>query len=93
MEWVESPAGRALLPRLLLRIVPGCLARCYEHLRTVDGRLLLNFGAACVAMGLSSNGDEWTETLHETGGFVRGDTAVGQAITGLSGNIVAEGVH
>jgi len=44
-------------------------------------------------MGLSSNGDEWTETLHETGGFVRGDTAVGQAITGLSGNIVAEGVH
>ncbi|XP_036147162.1 uncharacterized protein LOC118647075 [Monomorium pharaonis] len=54
--------------RLLLLTVKG--ATSFENLRTVHGEICQSFSAACLALGLIENDDEWKRAINEAVGWM-----------------------
>jgi len=47
-------------------------ATSFEHLRTIDGIIHSTFHAACFALGLLENDNEWIQCLGEAGDMQTG---------------------
>jgi hypothetical protein len=62
--------GEVFYVRLLLTVKEGPTS--FEDLRTVDGHLYPTFRAACQAMGLLEDDQEWVRTFEEAGLFRTG---------------------
>ena len=70
MYHCSPSSGERYYLRLLLTVVPG--AQGYEHLRTVDGVVYPNYKAACLALGLFDDNNEWTSCFTEAKEFTSG---------------------
>ena len=80
--YAASPAaGERFYLRTLLTVVKG--ATSFEHLRTVDGVTHPTFHAACLALGLLENDNEWIQCLEEAG-----DMQTGHQLRNLFGVIL-----
>jgi hypothetical protein len=74
-------AGERFYLRTLLTVVKG--ATSFEHLRTVNGVVHPTFHAACLALGLLENDNEWIQCLEEAG-----DMQTGHQLRNLFGVIL-----
>ncbi len=63
MYFVHVASGEQFYLRLLLTVVVG--ATSFENLRTIDGVVYPTFQAACGAMGLLQDDQEWDACLRE----------------------------
>lgn len=70
MYFVTPSAGERFYLRTLLTVTKG--AKFFEDLRTVDGHIHPTFQAACLALGLLENDNEWVECLEEAGAMKTG---------------------
>ena len=70
--YAASPiSGEHFYLHTLLTVVKG--ATSFEHLRTVDGTIHPTFHAACLALGLLENDNEWIQCLEEAGDMQTGN--------------------
>jgi hypothetical protein len=80
--YAASPiAGERFYLRTLLTVVKGAIS--FEHLRTVNGVVHPTFHAACLALGLLENDNEWIQCLEEAG-----DMQTGHQLRNLFGVIL-----
>jgi hypothetical protein len=80
--YAASPiSGERFYLRTLLTVVKG--ATSFEQLRTVDGTIYPTFHAACLALGLLENDNEWIQCLEEAG-----DMQTGNQLRNLFGVII-----
>ncbi|XP_071913934.1 ATP-dependent DNA helicase PIF1-like [Coffea arabica] len=63
LPYAHSHSGEQYYLRMLLNKIRG--AQSFEHLRTIDGVVHPTFKAACAALGLLDDDNEWNEALAE----------------------------
>ena len=72
MYFASPVQGERFYMRLLLTSVSG--ATSFEHLKTVNGVECNSYKAACIALGLLSDDQEWIQCLTEAGDMQTGSS-------------------
>ncbi|KAL4578339.1 hypothetical protein LXL04_014460 [Taraxacum kok-saghyz] len=63
LRYIHPTSGDAFYLRLLLSHQKGC--KSYEDIRSIDGTVFPTYRAACEALGLLGDDNEWTTCLNE----------------------------
>jgi hypothetical protein len=78
-------AGERFYLRMLLMRVPG--ATSYEYLRTVEGTIHPTFQAACIALGLVEDDNEWVSCFTEASNWASGSALRALFVSALQFNL------